>query len=223
MVIAQNEQQKPQLTDWAYLYRNTVQGSKLGLFTAKEQHIWASLGGGLREASWLPQKFSTSPCQTGFSNTLSACTWNQDGSNLFFFKKRKTLRLFLGKDRQWMFPYFSWMIQQVQPGMEMVPCSHPILRGCEVEDALLEGWGGLWCSVSLCQTLWGNERWKDIELWMIFISQFTDERERSVGLAFRECLASEGGRAGGRKKWTEGQPLHHTTQKMPRSTSNLRM
>lgn len=30
MVITQNEQQKPQLTGWAYLYRNTVHGNKLG-------------------------------------------------------------------------------------------------------------------------------------------------------------------------------------------------
>lgn len=46
---------------------------------------------------------------------------------------------------------------------------------------------------------------------MIFISQFTDERKRSVGLAFRECLASEGGRAEAKREVNRRAtaPPHH--------------
>lgn len=129
--------------------------------------------GGLREASWLPKTFSTYLCQTGFSNTLSACTWNQYGSNLFFFKKNIETVL---RERQTVYVPLLFMNDSAgttwnRDGPLLPP--HP-------EGAW--SWrctpGGLWCSVSLCQIVWGNERWKDIELWMIFISQFTDEREK---------------------------------------------
>lgn len=50
---------------------------------------------------------------------------------------------------------------------------------------------------------------------MIFISQFTDERERTIGLAFRECLMSEGGRTEGREKKHQGNRTTIPPRKCP--------
>lgn len=172
MVITHNEQQKTQLTGWAYLYRNTVQGNKLGYSQLKKLHIWVSWGGGLREASW--RRSPHLPARLVSLTHFQLALKTKMAQICFSFKNIKTV---LGERQTAYVPLLYMNDSAGTTWNRDGPLLPPHPEGREVEDAVLEGWGGLWCSVSLCQTVWGNERWKDIELWMIFISQFTDEKE----------------------------------------------